>query len=254
MAPGRAGAAFQALGHFKNRIGQMSSQSNTLPNVVAASFPQTVRIERASLHNVVVSRIRDMIIEGYIAVGERIHEGQLCQQLGISRTPLREALKVLASEGLVDLVPNRGAVVHRLTQEDVRDMMDVLAHLERMAAPLTCRNASDEEIGEIRRLHDEMLKFYAARDRLRYFKLNQQIHSRLIALSGNESLYLVHDILLTRMKRIRYIGDRTETTWAAAVADHEEMLTALEARDGPRLAKALVDHVEESWERVKSVI
>jgi DNA-binding GntR family transcriptional regulator len=211
----------------------MSGKSSTLTNV--APFPEAVRIERASLHNVVVSRIRDMIIEGYLAVGERIHEGRLCEQLGISRTPLREALKVLASEGLVELFPNRGAVVYRLTRKDARDMMDVLAHLEQMAAPLTCRNASDEGIGEIGRLHDEMLGFYAAHDRLRYFKLNQQIHSRLIALTGNDSLYLVHDILQTRMKRIRFIGDRTEETWAAAVADHEKMITALKARDGQRL-------------------
>ena len=230
----------------------MSGKSSTLTN--GAPFPEAVRIERASLHDVVVSRIRDMIIEGYIAVGERIHEGQLCQQLGISRTPLREALKVLASEGLVELFPNRGAVVYRLTRKEVRDMMDVLAHLERMAAPLTCQNASDEKIGEIRRLHDEMLGFSATRARLHYFKLNQQIHSMLIASSGNKPLYMVHDILLTRMKRIRYIGDRTEETWAAAIAEHEEMMVALEARDGERLAKTLVDHVTESWERVKSVI
>jgi DNA-binding GntR family transcriptional regulator len=230
----------------------MSGKSSTLTNV--APFPEAGRIERASLHNVVVSRIRDMIIEGFLAVGERIHEGQLCEQLGISRTPLREALKVLASESLVELVPNRGAVVRRLTWKDARDMMDVQAHLEQMAAPLTCRNASDEEIGEIRRLHDEMLAFYAARDRLRYFKLNQRIHSLLIAFSGNESLHLVHNILQTRMKRIRYIGDRTEETWAAAVAEHEEMVTALEARDARRLAAAMVDHIMWSWERVKNAL
>jgi DNA-binding GntR family transcriptional regulator len=230
----------------------MSGKSSTSTNV--ESFPEAVRIERASLHNVVISRIRDMIIEGYITVGERIHEGHLCKQLGISRTPLREALKVLASEGLVELVPNRGAVVYRLTRKDARDMMDVLSHLERMAAPLTCWNASDEEIDEICRLHGEMLKFYAARDRLRYFKLNQQIHSRLIALTSNESLFLVHDILQTRMKRIRYIGDRTEETWAAAVADHEMMMTALKARDGQRLSEAMVDHIMGSWERIESAI
>jgi DNA-binding GntR family transcriptional regulator len=230
----------------------MSGKSSPLTNV--ASFPEAVRIERASLHNVVVSRIRDMIIEGYLAVGERIHEGQLCEQLGISRTPLREALKVLASEGLVDLFPNRGAVVYRLTRKDARDMMDVLAHLEQMAAPMTCRNASDEEIAGIGRLHNEMIEFYAASDRLRYFKLNQQIHSRLIALAGNDSLFLVHDILQTRMKRIRFIGDRTEETWAAAVADHEKMMVALKARDGQRLSAAMVDHIMGSWERIESAI
>lgn len=215
---------------------------------------EAIRIERRTLHGVVVSRIRDMIIEGLIPVGVRIHEGQLCQQLGISRTPLREALKVLASEGLVELIPSRGAMVRRLTKKDARDMLDVLAHLEAMAGGLTCRNATEAQIREVRRLHDEMLRFYAARDRLPYFKLNQQIHSLLIALTGNESLCLVHDILQTRMKRIRYIGDQREESWEAAVRDHEEMMAALETRDGPRLSAALVDHLKGTWERIKSAI
>jgi DNA-binding GntR family transcriptional regulator len=225
-----------------------------VPLTNVKSSPEGVRIERASLHDVVVSRIRDMIIEGLIVVGARIHEGQLCQQLGISRTPLREALKVLASEGLVDLVPGRGAIACRLTPKDARDMLDVLAHLEKIAGPLTCQNASDEQIREIRRLHEEMLGFYAARDRLRYFKLNQQIHSMLIALADNESLDLVHEILQTRMKRIRFLGDRTDETWAQAVSDHEEMMAALEARDGQRLSTAMADHLARSWERIKSAI
>ncbi|MDR1708239.1 MAG: GntR family transcriptional regulator [Candidatus Accumulibacter sp.] len=230
----------------------MRSEPTTTMN--AEPSPEAVRIERASLHDMVVSRIRDMIIEELIAPGARVHEGPLCEQLGISRTPLREALKVLASEGLVDLVPGRGAVVCRLTPKDAHDMLDVLAHLERMAGPLACLNASDEQIREIRHLHEEMLAFYAARDRLRYFKLNQQIHTLLIDLTGNESLCLVHDILQTRMKRIRFMGDRTEVTWAEAVADHEEMMAALEARDGERLANAMARHLAESWERVKNAV
>lgn len=230
----------------------MNNESNTtFAKDVSA---EVARIERPTLHNVVVTRIRDMIIEGLLPSGMRIHEGQLGEQLGISRTPLREALKVLASEGLVELVPGRGATVRKLNPKDVLDMLEVLSHLERMAGPLTCRNATDEDIREVRRLHEEMMVFYAARDRLRYFKLNQQIHSLMIALSGNESLSLVHDILQTRMKRIRYLGDQKEETWQAAVADHESMMAALEARDGLRLSKAMADHLSGTWERIKSAI
>ncbi len=213
-----------------------------------------VPIERPTLHEVVVSRLRDMIIEGLLAAGNRIHEGELCQQLGISRTPLREALKVLAMEGLVDLTPGRGATVHQLTAKDIQDMLSVLSALEHLAGTLTCQQATDEEIQEIRHLHDEMLSFHAAGDSLPYFKRNQQIHSRLIELSGNESLALVHDILQARLKRIRYIGDQNPDTWSAAVADHEEMIAALEARDGARLSAALVEHLASTWDRVKDKI
>lgn len=228
--------------------GEMNSLADTDASVEA------VRIERPTLHNVVVSRIRDMIIEGLLPVGVRIHEGQLCQQLGISRTPLREALKVLASEGLVELIPSRGAMVRELTRKDAHDMLAVLSRLEAMAGPLTCQNATDEDIREIRRLHDAMTGYYERRERLPYFKLNQQIHSLLISLAGNDSLYLVHDILQTRMKRIRYIGDRTEASWKGAMDDHEEMIAALEARDGDRLSAALVNHLKGSWERIKNAI
>lgn len=230
----------------------MNGEMNPLADADASV--EAVRIERPTLHNVVVSRIRDMIIEGLLPVGVRIHEGQLCQQLGISRTPLREALKVLASEGLVELIPSRGAIVRELTRKDAYDMLAVLGHLEAMAGPLTCRNATDEEIREVRRLHDKMIGCYERRERLPYFKLNQQIHSLLISLAGNDSLYLVHDILQTRMKRIRFIGDRTEASWKGAMDDHEEMIAALEARDGDRLSEALVNHLKGSWERIKNAI
>ena len=113
---------------------------------------------------------------------------------------------------------------------------------------------TDEDIREVRRLHDRMLAFYKNRNRLRYFKLNQEIHSRLISLSGNELLSLVHVILQSRMKRIRFIGDQNDDTWSAAVADHEEMMAALEARNGSGLSAAMVDHPERSWDRIKDAI
>ena len=212
------------------------------------------RIERPTLHNVVVTRLRDMIIEGVLQPGIRIHEGQLGEQLGVSRTPLREALKVLAMEGLVELVPGRGAMVSTLTAKDVQDMLTVLGTLEQLAGTLTCKNASDADIREIRKLHDEMMALYRAGDRLQYFKKNQQIHAMLIALTGNASLAMVHEILQSRMRRIRYLGDLNDDTWSGAVNDHEEMIAALEKRDGKRLSAALVDHISRTWDRVKGAI
>ena len=192
-----------------------------------------------------------MIIEGVLPAGTRIHEGQLGQQLGVSRTPLREALKVLASEGLVELVPSRGALVRELTAKDVQDMLAVLISLEEMAGPLACQQASDQEIAGVRALHDEMLTFYREGNRLEYFKRNQQIHTQLITLTGNEPLSMVHEMVQSRMRRVRYLGDKKEATWKEAVADHEEIIAALEARNGKRLAKAMTHHLQQTWERVR---
>ena len=208
------------------------------------------RIERRTLHDAVISGIRDMIIEGGLPTGERIHEGKLGQLLGVSRTPLREALKVLAMEGLVELIPSRGAIVNKLTAKDAKDMLSVLINLEQMAGPLACRNATAEDVDEIKAIHKEMVKLYKARKRLPYFKLNQLIHTRLIELSGNASLSLVHEILQSRMKRIRFLGDSTEESWADAVRDHEEMIQALEQRDEKRLSTAMTSHLDRTWERI----
>ncbi|MDR3538390.1 MAG: GntR family transcriptional regulator [Acetobacteraceae bacterium] len=211
-------------------------------------------VVRHSLHDELVERIRDMIIEGQLAAGERIHEGQLGLALGVSRTPLREALKFVASEGLIDLVPGRGGIVRRLTPQDVRNMLDVLTALETLAGRLACRNATDAQIAAVRDLHDRMMGFYAERQRLEYYKLNQAIHTAIAALSGNDFLAAMHGSIQSRLKRIRFIGNESPGHWASAVREHCEMIAALERRDGEALAEVLTRHVEETWSRVRPVI
>jgi DNA-binding GntR family transcriptional regulator len=221
------------------------------PIEAADDLGQRKPIVRHNLHDAIVSRVRDMIIEGTLAPGSRIHEGHLGQELGVSRTPLREALKYLASEGLLELAPGRGAVVRSFSAKDVHDSLIVLANLESLAGRLACTDAPDEAIAEIRRLHDEMMQRYAVRDRLSYFKLNQGIHSAILRASGNEPLADVHGVLQARLRRIRYVGNESPEKWAAAVADHEAMIAALEARDGEGLARVLTDHMLNTWSRVR---
>ena len=211
-------------------------------------------IVRPTLHDAIVARVRDMIIEGELTPGTRLHEGNLGKMLGVSRTPLREALKFLVSEGLLELSPGRGAVVRQFSAKDVHDSLIVLGNLEGLAGRLACEHATDAEIGEVRQLHDRMMDMYAKRDRLPYFKLNQSIHSAILRLSKNEALVSVHNVLQARLKRIRYIGNEGPEKWAGAVADHEEMIDALEARNADRLSKILTAHMEKTWERVRNAI
>ncbi len=211
-------------------------------------------ISRQSLHGEIVTRLRDMIIEGDLQPGERIYENQLGEELGVSRTPLREALKFLASEGLVELVPSRGAVVKRFSAKDIEDMLIVLRSLEMLAGKIACSQASDEEIAQIRALHDAMVRHYKAGERLEYYKLNQQIHTGIVALANNAPLAEVHGLLQSRVKRIRFIGHEGAERWAGAVAEHERIITALEQRDADTLAQELDVHLANGWERVKSVV
>jgi DNA-binding GntR family transcriptional regulator len=208
-------------------------------------------IVRQSLHDAIVNRVRDMIVEGTLESGSRVHEGNLGRELGVSRTPLREALKFLASEGLIELSPGRGAVVRRFTPKDIHDSLVVIGDLEGLAGRLACVHASDEQVREVRNLHDRMIEFYKTRARLSYFKCNQAIHSAIVRMSGNDALVYVHGIMQARLRRIRYLGHEGPEKWAAAVGDHEQIIAGLEARDPERLARALAGHMESAWERVK---
>ena len=144
--------------------------------------------EEQSLHDEILTRLRDHIVEGNIPDGGRVPERQLCEMLGISRTPLREALKVLASEGLVELLPNRGARVRQLSEHDLGELFDVMGGLEGLAGRLACENITDAEIAEIERLHYEMYGFYLHRDMHGYFRVNQLIHQKIVEASRNATL------------------------------------------------------------------
>lgn len=201
------------------------------------------KIQHRSLYLDVADRVRELIEQGDLPPGERISEKQLCEQFGVSRTPLREALKVLASEGLVELLPNRGARVVRLTLKMVKDTYDLMAALEGLSGELACQHISDGGIATIRQLHDSMLVHYEKRDLPRYFRVNQQIHEAILTASGNEVLQEMYDNLSQRVKRVRYSKKMTNDFWCRAVQDHEEMIAALEARDGKRLGRVLREHL-----------
>ncbi|HZG68240.1 MAG TPA: GntR family transcriptional regulator [Herpetosiphonaceae bacterium] len=223
-------------------------------NVLISELDPRGPIARPTLHDAIVARVRDMVIEGELAPGTRLHEGNLGRMLGVSRTPLREALKFLVSEGLLELSPGRGAVVRQFTAKDVHDSLIVLGSLEGLAGRLACANATDAEIREVQQLHDRMMDMYEKRDRLPYFKLNQAIHSAILRLTKNEALVSVHGVLQARLKRIRYIGNEGPEKWAGAVADHEEIIMALAARDPERLSTILTAHMEKTWERVRNSV
>jgi DNA-binding GntR family transcriptional regulator len=207
-------------------------------------------IARRSLHDEVVERIRDLIIEGELAPGARVPERLLCERFGISRTPLREALKVLAAEGLVQLLPNRGARVVALSAATVAEHFEVLAGLEALAGELACRRIGKRELVPIRRAHDAMVKSFAKADLSSYFKLNQEIHQRIVDAAGNATLKDLHEALAGRVKRARFMANLSEERWRQAVLEHEAIIEALEARDADGLARILKQHLRNKAEAV----
>lgn len=202
----------------------------------AAAAPQLLAASSADL-------LRDLIVQGELAPGSRLNERLLCERLGISRTPLREALKSLAGEGLVDLHPNRGACVTPLTVDKVRETFAVLGVLEALAGELACRNATEADIAEIRSLHFQMLAHYKRGELREYFRFNQAIHIRLVEAGGNATLAQTYRQLNAQVRRARYMANLAEDRWAKAVGEHEAMLAALDARDAEQLKRLLQDHL-----------
>lgn len=211
-------------------------------------------ISRQPLHELVAGRVRDMIIEGRLAPGDSVNESRLCTELGVSRTPLREAIRTLAGEGLIVLRPGRSTIVRAFTATEVQDMLDVIAELEALAGRKACQNASDKEIAAIQSAHDAMMAHFREGKRLEYYKHNQQIHSMIVAASGNAMLAEMHGLLQGRMKRIRFIGHNDPENWRGAVLEHEEMMVALSARRGADLAEVLQRHIQNTWLRVQVAV
>ncbi len=125
------------------------------------AMAQIIEISRQALHDQVVARLRTMLVEGRIAPGAKLNERELCELLRVSRTPLREAIKLLAAEGLVDLLPNRGAVAVKLSEADVLNTFEVLAAIEGQSGELAAQRVTDAELAELRALHYEMMASYA---------------------------------------------------------------------------------------------
>lgn len=204
---------------------------------------QPTPILRRPLHEEATDRLRDLIVQGRLAAGERLNERLLTAQLGVSRTPLREAFKVLATEGLVELLPNRGAIVSLMDPVRLSESLAVMGALEALAGELACRSATDAQLNEIRALHYEMRAYHARGDLAGYFKFNQAIHLKIVKYSGNAVLHNIYRQLNGNVRRARYMANLSKERWDAAVREHDEILAALGARNIERIKALLSDHL-----------
>jgi DNA-binding GntR family transcriptional regulator len=220
-----------------------------LQNSSAGSGAETAAEPRL-LAAEVVERLRDLIIQGELAPGVKLNERVLCERLRTSRTPVREAIKFLASEGLVELLPNRGAIVTPITAATVREIFVLLGALEALAGELACINASDAAIAEIRALHYQMLAHHARGELAPYFRCNQQIHLRLVEGTGNATLANTYRALNAHVRRARYMANLSRERWDHAVEEHEKILDALTQRDGALLALLLRSHLRNKMQVV----
>jgi DNA-binding GntR family transcriptional regulator len=208
-------------------------------------------LPRKTLHNELTALVRNMIIEGELSSGSRIPESRLCDLFGVSRTPLREALKVLSVEGLVCLLPNKGARVAHVTRKEMEEIVPVLGILAALAGELVCANIKADELARIRSLHMQLVEHYHAGDQQSYGEINQAIHDAVFEAARNRMLSDTYNVLQTRLRSIFFVTPKAPPQWADAVADHEAMMTALEEKDGSRFAAIARRHIRHKADMIR---
>jgi DNA-binding GntR family transcriptional regulator len=210
-----------------------------------------VESEPLSLHADVVGRLRDFIVEGNLAPASRIPERELCEKFNISRTPLREALKVLAAEGLIDLLPNRGARIRQFSEADIRNLFEVISGLDFVAGRLACARITDDAIVAIEKMHLEMYTHYLRRNLADYFRVNQRIHQAIVDAAANPVLSTNYANLNSIIRRLRYSANLVHRDrLGEAMREHEEIVDALRRRSADELGLLMSRHMQGKCEAV----
>jgi DNA-binding GntR family transcriptional regulator len=222
-----------------------------MSNLGRAGAVHLVEAEPASLHADVVNQLRDFIVEGHLSPGSRVPERELCERFKISRTPLREALKVLAAEGLIDLLPNRGARVRQFSEADIRNLFEMISGLDFVAGRFACERITDDEIAAIEKLHLEMYTHYLRREIADYFRLNQKIHQAIIDAAANPLLSENYAKLNAAVRRLRYSANLVRRDrLGEAMREHEQIVDALRRRDADELGMLMFRHMHRKCDAV----
>lgn len=211
-------------------------------------------IARRSLSTELVGRLRDMIVEGTLKPGDKISEPELCDLFGVSRTPLREALKVLAAEGLVQLNPNRGSTVARIEPGEIEELFPIMGMLEALAGELACERLTSAALKRLETMHATMVRHWKAGEWLPYSRLNREIHEAIFEVAGNATLSTLYQNLVVRIHAVRFVARKSAERWAEAVDDHERMMSALRARDGAALSAVMREHLRHKADMVHEAL
>jgi len=211
-------------------------------------------LESKPLRERIADRLRSDIVKGVYADGERLVEPKLAEMLGISRTPIREALRQLENEGFVEIVPRKGAVVKKLTLKDIDDLYAIKANLEGLAARQATENISEKDIEKLKSINEKFYRISSGKTNIieEYLKYNLDFHNMFIVLSKNHKLIEILKGLDKNFQRLKSIlvskSDRAEE----ARKEHEEIIKAFATKDPDLAEKTVRWHIENGWEYLRS--
>jgi len=203
-----------------------------------------MKFRKATYHIQVADLLRDMIMTGKLTEGDKVNEGKLCETMGISKTPLREALRVLSVEGLIELVPNRGAFVTTPTLEEITEMFGVMGLLEGFCARSACEKMDDSAFDRLEKLHARLEEKFDRRDQEGYIHANNRYHSYLQELAGNRTLNQIISGLRKKILLYRFQSLNLSERFEKSIEEHRELIEAFRERNPDKAEKLMSTHLK----------
>ena len=201
------------------------------------------KMDNKTLPEQIADRLRNDILLGKLKPGTSIKERDNAAELGVSRTPMREAIRILAKEGLVQLRPARSPIVADPSLKEATDDLQVMTALEILSGKLACANATPEELDEIEDLYNKMQETSPSMDSLDYFEIDMAFHRAIAAASHNPVLAETHRAILSRLWRTRFLSASQRSDRARSLDQHGEIVRGLQARDADFVSHEIESHM-----------
>ena len=207
--------------------------------------------EYLPLRDVVFNTLRDAILTGKLVPGERLMENHLAEKLGVSRTPVREALRMLELENLVELVPRKGAQVLDMSEKDITNILEVRSALEGLATSLACKKMTKEELKQLKSMEVDLEKAVADNDVEHFVDIDEDFHDLIFAATENDKLISIFRNLRIQLYRYRMAqAKNNETSMSTIVAHHRSIIRAIENHDAEEGASIAQGHIKYQTESI----
>ncbi len=211
-------------------------------------------MSKETLAEQIANRLRRDVLRGTLPPGVSVKERDIAADMGVSRTPIREAIRILSKEGLVELRPSRSPIVAIFDRSEVADQAEVLIALEKLSAKLACKKATNDEIAGMAKIMAYMEKNFDQADPLDIFEVDMSFHTAIAVASGNKALAETHGTFLRRLWRARYLAASRRRNRGRVVSEHNAILKALQERDEDAARAAIDTHLWQLAEDIRSII
>jgi len=213
-----------------------------------------MEFKKVTYHIQIADMLRDMIMTGKLQEGDKINETELCNTMGISKTPLREALRVLSVEGLIRLVPHRGAFVTKPTFEEIAEMFDVMSLLESFCACSACQKMTSNDLSRLEKLHAKLEDHFERQDQEAYIRINNRYHALVQEIAGNRTLNQIVDGLRKKILLYRFQSLNLPGRFEASIREHRDLLEAFRHRDHRKAESLMRQHLDNQAKALERLV